>query len=100
MSIKKVWAGDFHDAYKKSLKVKRLPTGARGVDAKAAWLYRWLIDNKHVIPNKYMVVARCAVCKRAFDPKAWDGTILQKSEGGNLVCPRCVKNAKKARTEA
>lgn len=96
--VKKIWAGDFHDAYKKSLKVKKLPTGATGVDAKAAWLYGWLIDNKHVIPNKYRVVARYAVCKRAFDPKAWDGTTLKKSEGGNLVCPKCVKKAKKAKS--
>ena len=95
MSVKKVWAGDFHDAYKRSLKVKKLPTGATGVDAKAAWLYRWLIENKHIDPGKYTAVARCAVCKHDFDPKKWDGTILKKSKGGNLVCPKCVKKAKR-----
>lgn len=96
LGVKKIWAGDFHNAYKKSLKVKRLSTGAKGVDAKAAWLYGWLIDNKHVIPNKYRVVARCAVCKRNFDPKKWDGTILKDAKVGNLVCPRCVKKAREA----
>jgi len=99
LSVKKIWAGDFHGAYKKSLKVKRLPTGAKGVDAKAAWLYSWLIKNKHVIPGKYTVVAHCAVCKHSFDPKKWDGTILKDAKFGNLVCPKCVKKARKSKHE-
>lgn len=84
--MKKIWAHDFHEAYKKSLK------GTKGVDAKACWLFAWLIDHKHIVPRKYKVVARCGVCLKHFDPKKWDGTVIKKT--GEFVCPSCVKHPK------
>jgi len=108
--VKKLFAEEFHDAYRKSLKIKRLPTGARGVDAKAAWLFNWLIKNEYITPKPYIVVARCGVCGKGFDPKKWDGTIVHSKydvpKGKRLpkafgfVCPKCSGKVERAKKES
>ena len=106
--MKKLLAGDFHEAYGKSIKIERNRYGATGLDAKAGWLFDWLIKNKYVTPKKYKIVMRCCECRKDFPLSKWDGTLsyekrdaptgkgLPKSAG--FVCSKCSRLKKKVVT--
>jgi len=98
MTVKKIWAGDFHDAYKKSLKVKfkfskhDTVTDRKFTDVKetqlnrqAGFLFDWLIKGKYIIAGHYKVRFACGICGNSFSIKGWSGFTCK----GAFVCNKC-----------
>ncbi len=94
----KLWAHDFHEAYRKSLKVKfrfskhATATDRRITDVKetqlnrqAGFLFDWLIKGKYIVPNHYKVGFACGICGDSFSIKGWSLFTYK----GALVCNKC-----------
>ena len=94
----KLWAHDFHEAYKKSLKVKfkfskhdtaldRKITDVKEIqlNRQSGFLFDWLVKGKYIIAGRYKVRFACGVCGDSLNTKQWSGSTCK----GALVCKKC-----------